>query len=133
MYFSDISTNHWALDAINYVSDNGIMVGTESNVFSPNLSVTRAMMVSVIYRKAGSPSVSGSSGFSDVPSGAYYAKAVTWASQKGIVYGISSDVFAPNNNVTTQDAMLHMIAVLICKKYLEPSNRQLLLMKAQAV
>lgn len=106
MYFSDISTSHWALDGINYVSDNGIMTGTASNVFSPNLSVTRAMMVTVIYRKAGSPSVSGSSGFSDVPSGTYYTKAVTWASQKGIVNGTANGVFSPNNNVTTQDAMV---------------------------
>lgn len=102
--FSDISSSHPSLDAINYVSDNGIIAGTSSTNFSPNVAVTRAMAVTVLYRKAGSPAVSGTNKFTDVSSSAYYYKPVLWATNKGIVSGTSSTTFSPNQNITRQDA-----------------------------
>ena len=102
--FSDISSSHPSLDAINYVSDNGIIAGTSSTNFSPNVAVTRAMVVTALYRKAGSPAVSGTNKFTDVSSSAYYYKPVLWATNKGIVSGTSSTTFSPNENITRQDA-----------------------------
>lgn len=74
--FSDVSSSHYALDGINYVSDNGFMSGTSSTSVSPNTTITRAMLVTVLYQKAGSPAVSGNNPFTDVSASAYYAKAV---------------------------------------------------------
>lgn len=103
--FADINAAYPYLDAVNYVSDNGFMVGTSNSYFSPNNSLTRAMAVAVLYRKAGSPYVSGNSGFTDVPSTAYYANAVVWAKNHNIVSGTSATKFSPDVNVTRQDAM----------------------------
>lgn len=104
--FSDISSSHPSLDAINYVSDNAIMAGTSSTMFSPNTEVTRGMVVTVLYQKAGAPAVSGTNKFTDVSSSAYYYKAVLWASTNGIAGGTSSTTFSPNNKITRQDAAL---------------------------
>lgn len=104
--FSDISSSHASLDAINYVSDNAIMAGTSSTTFSPNTEVTRGMVVTVLYQKAGAPAVSGTNKFTDVSSSAYYYKAVLWASTNGIAGGTSSTTFSPNNKITRQDAAL---------------------------
>lgn len=103
--FSDVSSSHYALDGINYVSDNGFMSGTSSTSFSPNTTITRAMLVTVLYQKAGSPAVSGNNPFTDVSASAYYAKAVVWASSNGITSGTSSTTFSPNQNVTRQEAI----------------------------
>ena len=104
--FSDISSSHPSLDAINYVSDNAIMAGTSSTTFSPNTEVTRGMVVTVLYQKAGAPAVSGTNKFTDVSSSAYYYKAVLWASTNGIAGGTSSTTFSPDNKITRQDAAL---------------------------
>lgn len=106
--FSDVSSSHASLDAINYVSDNDIMTGTSSTNFSPNTVVTRAMVVTTLYRKAGSPAVSGTNKFTDVSSSAYYYNAVLWATNKGIVSGTSSTTFSPNLSITRQDAAVMM-------------------------
>ncbi len=103
--FSDIPSTYGNIDAVNYVSDNNIMVGTSATRFGPTDSLTRAMVVAVLYRKAGSPSVSLTNTFTDVSSSSYYAKAVSWATQNGIVSGTSATTFSPNSNVIRQDGM----------------------------
>lgn len=103
--FADISSGYSYLDSVNYVSDNKIMVGTSADRFSPNSTLTRAMAVQVLYCVAGSPFVFTTTQFTDVPSSAWYAKAVSWATSKGIVSGTTSTTFSPNTNVTRQDAM----------------------------
>lgn len=103
--FSDIPSTYGNIDAVNYVSDNNIMVGTSATRFGPTDSLTRAMVVAVLYRKAGSPSVSLTNDFIDVSSSSYYAKAVSWATQNGIVSGTSATTFSPNSNVIRQDGM----------------------------
>lgn len=103
--FSDVSGSNAYLDAINYVSDNNLMVGTTSTQFSPGTGLTRAMIVSILYRKAGSPAVTtNSTPFTDVPATAYYRKAVIWAANQGIVAGTTATTFSPNQNVTREQA-----------------------------
>ncbi len=112
--FSDVSSTASYLDAVNYVSDNGIMTGTSSTKFSPSTTATRAMFVTVLYRKAGSPEPSQSASFSDVVSTAYYANAVAWAQHDSkIVSGTSSSLFSPNDSITREAAvtMLYRYAV----------------------
>ena len=98
--FSDVPENAWYADAVSYVQDKGIMTGTSDTTFTPQGTMTRAMLVTVLYRLAGTPAVSGGTSFSDVAANAYYANAVAWASSNGIVNGYSSARFAPNDAVS---------------------------------
>ena len=83
--FSDVPATHWARDAVDYVVDLGLFNGTSATTFSPNATMTRAMLTEVLYRYAGSPAVSGTVAsetiYTDIPDGAYYADAVVWAAQ----------------------------------------------------
>ena len=97
--FSDVSANAWYADAVEYVRDNGIMNGTSATTFSPESSMTRAMLVTVLYRASGSPAVTGSANFTDVSSNAYYTDAVAWASANGIVTGYGNGRFGSNDPV----------------------------------
>ena len=97
--FSDVSANAWYADAVEYVRDNGIMNGTSATSFSPESSMTRAMLVTVLYRASGSPAVTGSANFTDVSSNAYYTDAVAWASANGIVTGYGNGHFGSNDPV----------------------------------
>lgn len=103
--FPDISSSHRYLDAINYVSDNHIMVGDETGYFNPNSALTRAMCVVVLYQKAGSPYAPPSQSFSDVPANAWYYDAVNWAVSEGITSGTGGGKFEPNTEVSRQNAM----------------------------
>ena len=100
--FSDVAANAWYADAAQYVRDNGIMSGTSSTTFSPNATMTRAMLATVLYRAAGSPAVSGTADFLDVRAGAYYANAAAWASANGIVTGYGNGLFGSNDPVTRE-------------------------------
>ena len=88
-------------DSINYVSDNGILVGTTSTSFGPNTTLTRAMIVAVLYRWSGDGG-SYSNPFTDVYKSDYYYDAVGWAQQNGIVYGTTATQFSPAKPVTTE-------------------------------
>ena len=100
--FTDISSDYWYFDDIAWAHSNGIMSGTEGDRFDPQILVTRAMLVTVIYRLAGSPSYTNSVEFSDVEKGIWYSDAVAWASENSIVKGIGSAKFAPNDNITRE-------------------------------
>lgn len=89
-------------DAVNYVSDNNIMIGTSETTFVPFENINRAMNVVILYRLAGKPAVSGSIPFSDVSSESYYYDAVKWAYKNKIVQGTSSTTFSPDSNVTRE-------------------------------
>ena len=84
--FSDVPADAWYREAVDYVSDNGLMAGTGNGQFSPNATMSRAMLVAVLYRMDGTPAASGNGGFSDVPANAYYTAAVAWAAENQIVY-----------------------------------------------
>lgn len=99
--FVDVNSGAWYYDAVSFVYNKGIMNGVTSTTFEPNSTVTRGMVVTMLWRMAGEPYVSGGS-FSDVASGRYYSTAVAWAAKNGIVDGYSSTVFGVNDPVTRE-------------------------------
>lgn len=99
--FTDVSTEEWFADAVQYMLDNSMMNGTSDTTFSPNATTTRAMIVTILHRLENEPSASASS-FTDVVSGAYYENAVNWAAANDIVNGISETSFAPNTAISRE-------------------------------
>jgi len=100
--FSDLDTTKWYHEDIDYVLDNEIMLGTSDTVFAPEGSLTRGMLVTILYRSEGEPATNTSIPFADVDMSAYYANAVVWAQQNGIVKGISETEYAPEMSVTRE-------------------------------
>ena len=100
--FTDVSSRKWYYESICYVYSQGLMKGTEHTTFSPNDTLTRGMLVTILYRMAGSPEA-GSADFTDVRQNAYYAPAVAWAQAHGIVRGYSDGSFRPNADITRQE------------------------------
>ena len=100
--FTDVKESDWFHDAVRYVYDNGLMDGVGDGQFAPNATTTRAQLVTILYRLAGEPDVSGDVGFADVETGLWYSNAVTWAAEKGIVNGISETEFAPAGDLTRE-------------------------------
>lgn len=105
--FTDVTASNdgaWASNAIDFMAANSIVGGTGNNKFSPSDNMTRAQLVTVLYRAEGQPSVSGlANPFTDVASSQYYYKAVLWAYSKGIVTGNSATTFNPDGNISRQD------------------------------
>jgi len=100
--FADVAQNAWYYEAVKYVKENGLFGGVSATEFAPNVALTRAMLVTVLYRAEGEPEVEGESKFTDVADGQYYAKAVAWAQSNNIVNGISDTEFAPDANITRE-------------------------------
>lgn len=101
--FTDIQT-HWAKDAVTTAWSKGWMKGVTDTTFVPENQMTRAMLVTVLYRMDGEPTAGSveRGAFHDVASDTYYAKAVAWAAENGIVKGVSEDSFAPNASITRE-------------------------------
>ena len=112
--FNDVPENAWYLDGVEYAYENGLLKGTTDTTFSPNATLTRGMLVTVLYRMAGSPAVTGQCPFADVAKGSYCEEAVTWAVANGVVNGFTATTFAPNQNVTREQmaAILYRYADL---------------------
>lgn len=100
--FGDVKTADWFYNDVKYVYDKGMMAGTAADVFAPNATTTRAMIVTILYRLEGSPAVTGTSAFVDVPAGQWYTDAVNWAAANQIVKGTSATTFAPNDSITRE-------------------------------
>ncbi len=100
--FSDVSETDWFAGAVAYVAERGIMQGTGDGLFSPNAPVTRAMLVTMLYRLDGSPEVSAQIPFTDVEPGSWYYPAVCWAYENGIILGISDTEFGANLDITRE-------------------------------
>ncbi len=98
--FFDVSENAWFFGDVVYAGNNGLFNGTAANTFSPDATMTRAMLVTVLWRMEGQPEADASS-FTDAK-GEWYSKAVDWASANGIVNGVSSTSFAPDDDVTRE-------------------------------
>lgn len=94
--FVDVYDYDWYFKSVKYVHTNKLFSGLTENQFGPNVSVTRGMLVTVLYRAEGKPIVTSSSQFEDVAKGSYYEKAVIWAEEYGIVSGYTDTVFAPD-------------------------------------
>ena len=103
--FTDVPANAYYADAVQWAVDQQITKGTTATTFSPKDSCTRAQMVTFLWRANGSPAVSGTMPFRDVPAGAYYRDAVLWASQKNITQGTSATTFNPTGTVTRAEAV----------------------------
>ena len=100
--FTDVMEGDWFYDAVVYAYETGLMDGVGDNLFAPNSETTRAQLVTILYRLAGQPAVSGDLPFPDVESGTWYTDAVAWAAQNGIVNGVSDTEFAPGDNITRE-------------------------------
>ena len=98
--FADVPADAYYAKAVAWAAENGITEGTSDTTFAPGTICTRAQGSALLYRAAGSPAVSGSAAFTDVPADAYYADAAAWAEQKGITDGIGNGLFGPHNNCT---------------------------------
>ena len=111
--FDDVSDNAWYASAVRYAVENGLMNGTSDTAFSPNATPSRGMIVTILYRLEGSPAVTGTNAFVDVPAGQWYTDAVNWAAANQIVKGTSATTFAPNDSITREQmaAILYRYAV----------------------
>lgn len=114
--FTDVD-GHWALDAIRFVYDQGLMTGTKETLFSPNKTLNRAMLATILYRMEGSPAVTGENPYTDVAAGTWYTDAVLWASEQGIVNGYGNGKFGPLNNITREQLAAMLLRYSDCKKY----------------
>ena len=119
--FRDLDTTKWYHEAIDTMLREGLMNGTGNGLFEPNGTLTRAMLVTILWRSEGKPAASAQTSFTDVPAGAYYAEAVRWAAANGVVKGISSTEFGPSKNITRQE-LVTILWRLAAKKGLNTSN-----------
>lgn len=99
--FTDVDTDDWFADAVQYMLDNGMMNGVTDTTFGPGTTTTRGMIVTILYRLEGEPDTTASS-FTDAASGMYYADAVAWAQANSIVTGITETIFAPDQAITRE-------------------------------
>ena len=101
MPFIDVNPNSWYYSAIEFVYNKGIMNGVTASSFNPDGTITRGMIVTMLWRMAGEPSAV-SAGFADVAADSYYAKAIAWAANNGIIEGYSASSFGPNDAITRE-------------------------------
>lgn len=101
MPFIDVNPNSWYYSAIEFVYNKGIMNGVTASSFNPDGTITRGMIVTMLWRMAGEPSAV-SAGFADVAADSYYAKAIAWAAKNGIIEGYSASSFGPNDAITRE-------------------------------
>ena len=106
--YTDVQADDWFYEAVAFASKSGLMTGTSTTTFEPNTSFSRAMLVSVLHRLEGSPAPAGSN-FSDVNDGDWYAEAVNWAAEQGIVNGMEDGSFQPNAAITREQ-----MAAILC-------------------
>ena len=97
------------MDDVKYADCHDLMNGTGAGIFSPQKTMTRAMIVTVLYRLAGSPDVDHESTFRDVPSDMWYSRAIAWAEENAITNGVGKGLFGLNNNIRREDcvALIH--------------------------
>lgn len=110
--FSDVGAEKWYYGNVGRIYEAKLMRGVSETEFAPDATLTRAMCTTILYRVANEPEVTEKSDFSDVIDGSYYADAVTWAREAGIVNGKSEDVFDPDGEITRQEfaAMMYRFA-----------------------
>ena len=100
--FKDIGENDWFYNAVKYVYEGKLFSGISDDMFAPHNPLTRAMLVTVLWRAEGMPKTDFTVTFNDVDQGEYYAEALRWAASENIVEGISETEFAPDNNITRE-------------------------------
>ena len=100
--FADVPSGSWYYDDIAYVYDAGLMTGLTATAFGPNLSTTRGMIVTILWRMENEPAAKHGCPFADVRRGSYYEQAIAWASENGIVTGFDASTFAPDRAITRE-------------------------------
>ena len=110
--YEDVAEDAWYAGAVDFVSARGLFLGVSETKFGPELPMTRAMLVTVLWRMEGQPAPGAAAAFEDVPADQWYADAVAWAAENGIVKGVGHNRFAPDVNVTREQfaAMLYRYA-----------------------
>lgn len=100
--FTDVAKTHWASDAVAFVVSRGLVLGTSDTTFAPELTTSRSMMVTVLWRMVGQTQGEGSLSFTDVEADSWYTEAVRWAAGSGIVTGYTAETFGPADNITRE-------------------------------
>ena len=100
--FTDVAADSWYYDSVAYVYEKGLMGGTGDGLFAPDLTTSRAMIVTILYRLENSPAVTTSAGFTDVAADTWYTDAVNWANANGIVTGYGDGRFGPEDTITRE-------------------------------
>lgn len=106
--FADVPSGSWYYDDVAYVYDTGLMTGLTATAFGPNLSTTRGMIVTILWRMENEPAAKHGCPFADVRRGSYYEQAIAWASENGIVTGFDAATFAPDRAITREQ----LVAIL---------------------
>lgn len=110
--YDDVSIESWYFQPVTFCSEMGLMNGIGQGLFAPAGTINRAMFVTILHRLAGSPDAAPSD-FTDVPVGSFYAKAVDWAAEHGIVNGTSETTFSPDRSILRQDMACMLARYLI--------------------
>ena len=108
--FTDLNPEAWYHDGVHYMLEHGVMQGYSPETFGPGDGATRAMIVTILWRMAGSPATDSTLSFQDVPAEAWYAPAVRWAAAEGIVNGYNDQLFGPGDSITRQQ-----LATILCR------------------
>ena len=114
--FDDVDSSAWYADAVSYVAENGIMNGAGNGTFAPDTVMSRAMLVQVLYNLEGKPEAADCT-FTDVAADAWYADAVAWAADAGIVTGVSDTTFAPDQMMTREQIATILYRYAAYKNY----------------
>ena len=107
--FADVHHGDWFYEAVEYCASRGFMAGTDNGIFSPNVALSRAMVAQILYAMENKPAGAPGGKFSDVPDSAWFAAAVNWCAQAGVVAGMDDGTFAPDANVTREQ-----LATMLC-------------------
>ena len=100
--YRDLAETSWYRESVEFMLEKGYMNGVAADRFDPEGKVSRAQLVTILYRAAGEPAITGRVGFTDVEYGSWYDKAVTWSSFAGVVTGVGENRFAPQQNITRE-------------------------------
>ena len=115
--FTDVNPSAWYHEAVDYVLVNGLMNGYGNGLFGPEDILSRAQLCQIVYNLGGQPATTGGSAFADVADGAWYADAVTWAAENGIVGGYGGGLFGPENNITREQLAVILYRYAQAKGY----------------
>lgn len=114
--FDDVREEDWFYDAVKYVYEQELLSGTGDGLFAPNSDMSRSMLVTVLWRMAGSPETDAETHFEDVKPEDWFAQAVSWAAETGVVNGVTPECFAPSDPLTREQiaAMLYRYHTIVC-------------------
>ena len=115
--FTDVKESDWFYKTVEYVNKNGIINGMTEDTFAPTTQLTRAMLVTILYRVEGSPRIESDSKFGDVKDSDWYGAPIIWAAENEIVNGVSDTEFAPNNAITREQIAAIMYRYAKAKGY----------------